>query len=236
MRKLAVICGLLALFLLAPLAPLFAQDQQSSSSDQNQAPSDQTQSSPEETKPVKAKRVYPTTKYELSGGYAFRTYYSEIEPTTLHLNGWYSSLDWNRFTWLGIAGEAAGTGINQSGVNNINGGLYGKTTVYTFLVGPQVYPFRHHHKLTPFGHFLYGAGYYRNVVAPYGGFHGQVNSSLVRSWEAGGGLDLSFKEHWAVRVFEMDTTSANFFANTNAYTNRGLTRVSAGIIYHFGQR
>jgi hypothetical protein len=235
MRKLAVICGLFALFVPSPLAPLFAQDQQSSSSDQNQTPPAQTQTPPGETKPVKAKRVYPLTKYELSGGYAFRTYYPNIEPKTLHLNGWYASLDWNLFTRLGIVGEAVGTGINQSGINNINGGLYGNTAVYTFLVGPQVYPLRHR-KLTPFGHFLYGAGYYRNVVAPYGGFQGQVNTSWVHAWEAGGGLDLSFKEHWAVRLFQMDTTSANFFANTTAFTNRGLTRISVGIIYHFGQR
>jgi hypothetical protein len=234
MRKLVVVCGLLALLVLLPVVPLPAQDQQSPS-DQNQTSSDQTQTPPGQTKPVKAERTYPITKYELSGGYAFRTYYPIIEAKTLHLNGWYASLDYNRLTWLGVVAEAVGTGINQSGINNVDGGLYGKTSVYTFLVGPQVYPFRHR-KLTPFGHFLYGVGYYRNVTASYGGFQGGDHDSVVRAWEAGGGLDLSFKERWAVRVIQVDTTSANFYPNTSSYTNRSLLRFSVGIVYHFGQR
>jgi hypothetical protein len=233
MSKLAVVCGLFVLLIPSPLAPLLAQDQQSSSA-QTQTPSDQNHqtSTSAETKP-KAKRVYPVTKYELSSGYAFRTYYSNLQPNTLHLHGWYASFDWNHFTWLGIVGDVVGTSINQSGINNISGGLFGKTTIYTFMVGPQFYPLRHR-KLTPFGHFLFGAGYYRNTVNAYGGFLGQTHDSLVHAWQAGGGVDFSFKERWAVRLVQIDTTSANFFSNTN--TNRSLLRVSVGVVYHFGHR
>jgi hypothetical protein len=231
MSKRAAVCGLWVLFVLPSLVPLSGQDQQSPG--EGQAPSGQT--STEETKPAKPKRIYPITKYELAGGYAFRTYYSPFESSTMHLNGWFASLDYNRFTWLGFTGEAVGTGINQSGINNINGGLYGNTTVYTFLVGPQVYPFRHH-KVTPFGHFLIGLGFYRNVTSSYGGFPGGNHDSLVRAWEAGGGLDLALREHWTIRLIQVDTTSANFFSNTSTYANRSLIRFSVGVSYHFGKR
>ncbi len=231
MRKLAVVCGLLVFVLPLP-APLLAQDQQSPSGE-SQTPSDQNP--PEETKPAKAKPIYPAKKYELAGGYALRTYYAPFEPNALHLNGWFASLDYNRFTWLGFTGEAVGGGINQSGVNNIDGGLYGKTSVYTLLIGPQVYPFRHH-KVTPFAHFLFGAGYYRNVTSSYGGFPGGNHDSLVRAWEVGGGLDLAWRQRWTIRLVQLDTTSANFFSNTSTYANRSLIRFSVGVVYHFGHR
>jgi hypothetical protein len=220
MKKLAVVCGLFVLFVAPAFTPLMAQDQQQPS-DQNQTPS-------EETKPAKEKRIYTVSKYELSGGYAFRTYYSP-SLATLHMNGWYASFDYNRFTWLGFVGEAVGTGYTQ-------GLLNGQTKIYTFQGGPQVYPFRHH-KLTPFGQFLYGIGYYRLSVAPYGGFAANTIDYVVSSWQAGGGLDLALKkENWGVRLVQFDFTSANFYPNTTTYTNRGLLRISAGIVYHFGNR
>jgi len=219
MRKLAVVCGLLTLLVLPALAPLMAQDQQQ--------PSDQNQN-PEETKPAKEKRVYTASKYELSGGYAYRTYYSP-SLTTLHMNGWYASFDYNRFKWLGFVGEAVGTGYTQ-------GLLNGQTKIYTFQAGPQLYPLGRH-KLTPFGHFLYGIGYYRLSVSSYGGYAANTIDYVVSSWEAGGGVDLALKkEHWAVRLIQFDFVSANFYPNSMAYTNRGLLRFSTGVVYHFGKR
>ena len=219
MRKLAVVCGLFTLFVMPALAPLMAQDQQ--------PPSDQSQAPSEETQPAKPKRKYTVSKYELSGGWAFRTYYAP-SLTTLDTNGWYGSFDYNRFTWLGFVGEAVGTGYDQ-------GGLDGKTKIYTFMGGPQIYPLRHH-KLTPFGHFLYGLGYYRQSIAPYGGFAGNTIEYTVGAWEAGGGVDLALNQRWGVRLAQVDFTSANFIANSTAYTNRGLIRVSVGVVYHFGKR
>jgi hypothetical protein len=217
MKKLAVVCGFL--FFMPMLAPLTGQEQQPPS-DQNQAPS-------EETKPAKEKRTFPITKYELSGGWAFRTYYAP-SLTTLGTNGWYASLDYNKFTWLGFVAEGVGTGYTQ-------GLLNGQTKIYTFQAGPQLYPLRHR-KLTPFGHFLYGVGYYRLSVAAYGGFAANTITYVVGSWQAGGGLDLALRQQWAVRLIQFDYMTANFYPNTAAYTNRGLLRFSTGVVYHFGKR
>lgn len=237
-RTLAASCGLALLLTGLVSVPAFAQDQTPPDQSQDQT---QTQTPSEQTPPVKAKRRYTVSKYELSGGYAFRSLYSyqylsngALGSGTLHMNGVYGSLDYNRFRWLGFVGEAVATFKNQSSLSDA-GGLNGNTGVYTFLFGPQVYPFGHR-RLTPFGHFFYGAGWYRNSTNAFSGFTGNVDNKFVRSWEAGGGLDLNIKEKWAVRLIEYDTTSANFFATSNNFANRGLTRISFGIVYHFGQR
>jgi len=217
MRKLAAVCGLFLLFVAS--APLMAQDQQQPS-EQNPTPS-------EETKPAKEKRKYGVSKYELSGGYTFRTFYSP-SLTTLDMNGWYGSFEYNWRTWLGFVGEGVGTGYTQ-------GSLNGQTKIYTFQGGPQLYPLRRH-KLTPFGHFLYGLAYYHQSVPAYGGFAANTIEYTVGSWSAGGGLDLALKQgRWAVRLAEVDVTSASFFS-TATYANRTLLRVSVGVVYHFGQR
>jgi len=218
MKKLAVICGLMALF----VVPAIAQDQPQS--DQNQAP-------PEQTEPVKPKRMSVTPRFEVSAGYAYRTYYSN-DGTKLGMNGLYGSLDYNLRSWIGVAGEVVGVAQNQGISQNI---VYGDTQIYTFMVGPQVYPLRHH-KLTPFGHYFYGAGYYRNSVPPVGGFGSRVNNIVVRGWQAGGGLDLNVSRRWAVRLIQFDVGSANFYPNTSTFVNSLMKRVSVGIVFHIGQR
>jgi hypothetical protein len=218
MRKLAAICGFLALFIVPAMTPLIAQEQPQT---------DQSQTPPEQTPPAKPKRTHATPKFELSAGYAHRTYYS-TDLTTLGTNGWYVSFEDNFKRWIGLDADVADTGENQ-------GFILGNTHIYTFLVGPQVYPLGHR-KLSPFGHFFYGAGYYRDDVPPCCGYRGNAITSLVRVWQGGGGLDLNLSQHWGVRVVQVDVASGNFFPNTSTYTNRSMLRVSAGVVYRFGQR
>jgi len=222
MKTLAVICSLLALFVVPAMAPLMAQDQ---------PPTDQGQTSSEQTEPVKVKKTYETPKFEISAGYSYRSFYSK-DLTSLGMNGWYVSFDDNLKRWIGVVGEAAVTGENQGITPQ---GILGDTHVYTFLIGPEIYPLGHR-KLSPFGHIFYGAGYYRNVTPIYGGYLGQTTTSLTRLWEAGGGLDLNLSQHWGVRLVQVDFSGGNFFPNSQNYTNRVMHRVSVGVVYRFGQR
>ncbi|HTR47787.1 MAG TPA: hypothetical protein VMM16_10420 [Verrucomicrobiae bacterium] len=223
MKKLAAMCGLAILLLVPKMAPLMAQDQPP---DQTQPPSDQTQ-----TEPVKAKRTYFVPKYEVSGGYTYRSYYS-ADGTTLGMNGWYASVDYNVYRWLGIVGEFADTAKNQ-GI--IQGVPVGDTQIYTFLAGPQIYPFAHR-KLSPFGRFMYGAKYYRDAVPTFGGFPGSTITSLVRGWQLGGGIDYNVTRRVGIRLIQFDVGSSNFFPNTQNFANRSLRSVSVGIVFHFGER
>ncbi|HXX44394.1 MAG TPA: hypothetical protein VEJ38_06675 [Candidatus Acidoferrales bacterium] len=227
MKKLAVFFGLFALLAL----PATAQDQ--APTEQNQAPSDQGGTSSQETHPVKVKKTYVTPKFEISAGYSHRTYYSPNGPEVgvpggIGMNGWYVSFDDNLIRWVGIAGEFADTGKNQ-------GLLLGDTHIYTFVVGPQIYPLGHR-KLTPFGHFFFGGGYYRDDISRFSEFGPNSITSLVEVWEAGGGLDLNLSEHWGVRLIEFNVGSANYFPNTQSFTNSTSKRVSVGVVYRFGHR
>jgi len=224
MKKRAVICSLLALFVVPAMAPLVAQDQ---------PPTDQSPTPTEQTEPVKVKRTHPTPKFEISAGYAYRKYYAPDGPAvgvpgSIGMNGWYVSFNDNLRRWIGIAGEAVDTGTNQ-------GLLLGDTHIYTFMAGPQIYPLGHR-KISPFGHFFYGGGYYRDKIAPFQEFGGNTITSLVRVWEGGGGLDMNLSQHWGVRLIEVDVGSANFFPSTQTFTNSTMKRVSVGVVYRFGQR
>jgi len=215
MKKVVGLCGLLALF----AVPAMAQDQ---------PPADQNQPPAAQTAPAKVKRIYVTPKFEISGGYTLRTYYATT-GATLDMNGWFGSFDDNLKSWLGVEAEGTGARKNQGGLNT------GNAEIYTLLGGPKIFPFRHH-KLTPYGHFLFGLGYYENVVPPYGGYPGTTNTYAVYAWQAGGGIDYNLSRHWGIRVVQVDFGSANFYPNTANYTNRGTHRVSFGFVYRFGQR
>jgi opacity protein-like surface antigen len=227
MRKLVGRCGLLALFfvLFIPLTivPAMAQDQPGAG---------QNTPAPAPTKPVKVKRTYITPRFELSAGYSYRSYYAPIG--TLGMNGWYGSVNYNFKRWLGAEAEVVGVGKNQGFSSALDLPL-GDTHIYTFLVGPTIFPLGHR-KLTPFGHVLYGGAHYRNAVPVFAGVPSSVVTSTVKSWEAGGGLDFNFSSHWGVRLIEADFGSANFFPSTSTFTNRGTHRVSFGIVYRFGER
>jgi hypothetical protein len=185
------------------------------------APQGQAQT-PAPAPPVAAERYTP--KYELSAGYDYRKFYFPDEGTTLGTNGWYASVDRNFKRWLGAYAEMSGVYRNR--------GTYGNSSIYTLLIGPQLYPLGHR-KLTPFGHVLFGAGYYRNAVPTNGGFGSKVESATALAWSGGGGLDLYLKKHLGIRLIEFDYGTAHFFGGT---ADHGSDRVSVGIVYRFGER
>lgn len=220
MKKLA---GLFALLVLV-VVPAVAQD-----APPQEAPSQSTppQAAPE-TSPNTEKKPKPllyTPKYEISGGFSHRSYYIASGPK-IGMNGWYGSLDYNWKRWLGF--ELEGQGVYTSLDVNQNASLY------TLLVGPQIYPFKHH-KLTPFGHFFYGGGYFRKTTAAFGGFPSGVSTDFSKAWEGGGGLDVNVRRHWTVRAIQFDYGSTHFFSGSGT-PGQGSYRVSVGIVYHLGQR
>jgi len=201
MRKLAVLVGLLAVW----MVPVRAQE------------------APEKPEPEAKKASIP--RYELSAGYAYRAY--GVRPgASLAMNGGYASVDYNFRRWLSAEAEFVGAYKNQ--------GVLGKTNIYTFLVGPRLYPLGHH-KLTPFGHLLFGAGHYSKAKPTYGGFPATSFHDTAFAWEGGGGLDLYLRKHWGVRLIEVDMGHTGFAAD-NPTRSQGERRFSVGIVYRFGER
>jgi hypothetical protein len=178
---------------------------------------------PAQTPPVAAE-IY-TPKYELSAGYNYRKFYFN-NGTTLGMNGGYASVDRNFKRWLGAFAEISAVYRGR--------GLSGDSSIYTLLIGPQLYPFGHR-KLTPFGHVLFGAGYYRNAVPANGGFSSSVQTFAGTDWGGGGGLDMNLRnrKHLGIRLIEVDYDKAHFYGGN---IDRGSIRVSVGIVYRFGEK
>lgn len=221
MMKLAGICALLAVF-----AATTAVAQDESTPDQTEPAS--TPSAPQAPK-KKVKQVYVLSKYELSAGFTHRSYYAP-GAGTYGLVGWYASGEYNWKKWLGADGEVTDTWYTVKNAGFPPDKIY----IYTFLVGPRFYPIGHH-KVTPFGHVLIGAGHYSSTTPAFGGFHGATIAYNAYAYEAGGGLDLNLWKHWGIRMIQADFGNANYVQNASS-ANRGTTRFSAGFVYHFGVR
>jgi hypothetical protein len=215
MKKLVGLFGLLALL----TVPALAQDS-------TNAPPDQAPTAP--TEPVKVKRTFPTPKYEISGGFTYRTYYGS-NASKIGMYGGFGSFDYNIFRWLGVEGE----GLGVTGTLKVIGIPPVDLKVFTILGGPKFYPFGHH-KLAPFAHFLYGAGINTTSIPPFAGYGGNSNAVAVTAWEVGGGLDFNPGKHWGFRLVQYDYGSAKFLGN--GVPNQGSQRLSFGVVYRFGQK
>jgi hypothetical protein len=164
--------------------------------------------------------------WELGGGYTFRSYVNPFPfgDARLQMNGWNVSADYMVFRkWLSVAGQADGTYQDQ--------GLNGKTSVYSAMIGPQLYPLGHR-RLTLYGHVLFGEGYTRFVVPAQGGFGTETNSSNHFAWQGGVGIDYAWRPHWTIRALQFDYEDTKFF---NSSVSQGNYKISVGILYRFGK-
>lgn len=226
MQKLLGLCAVLILFAL----PARAQD--STTQEAQKEPEKRKETPQEEAKPGEApekeKPQQITPKYEMEGGYTYRSYYPPNAPR-FGMNGWNATFDYNWKHWLGFIADATGTYKNQ--------GLDGKTSIYTFLGGARGYPFGHRHRLIPFGGFLVGEGHEILNIPAQGGFPQKTFSSTAYVWEAGGGVDVRFTSHWVIRAFEFDYEKTHFTDFTNVVINPSESnrRISVGIVFRWGE-
>jgi len=213
------------LFGLSVLLFLFAYPAMAQDAPATTQPADATKapvaSTPQDTAAPPTPRS--VSKTEVSGGFAIDRYYEPGNGGNLNLIGGYADLEHNIIQrWLGAEIEAAGGSRNQ--------GLPGTLGLYTILAGPVFYPLGHR-KITAFGHILAGEGYYRDSISPSAGFPAQVITRTSLAWTLGGGLDMKISRHLGVRVIQLDYEQTKFFGGSVHESN---TRVSFGIVYHFG--
>jgi hypothetical protein len=188
-----------------------------------------TQAPPPETPaPLPGAQAQETPPYEVSAGYDLRVF-TQPNYARVGFNGWYAAGQYNfvghRLDRVSLAAEVSGTYRNQ--------GANGSLSIYSGMVGPQIYPFRHAHKLTPFAHVLFGEGYYRADFPRFGGFPAEVITYSSFSWEVGGGVDLRRTPHWSIRVIQLDYARTEFLGAKLVQNNY---RASIGLVYRFGKR
>jgi len=215
MRRIVALGGLLLLW----IAPALAQDSSAPMQDQSQ----QSVQAPVPQAPLK-KVPRQTPKYEFSAGFTARSNY-QPDGTKPYFSGAYASLDRNIYHWLGAEAEFTGTLKNQ-------GVITGDSQVFTFMLGPTLYPFGHR-KVTLFGHALYGLGDERITTGPFAGFGVNTTSTFEKAWEVGGGLDWNRWRHWSIRLVEADFGGASF---TPVKSGGGSLRFSGGVVYRFGHK
>jgi len=234
MKKFA---GLFVLLLLV-VVPVMAQDAPPSQDTPPQDNSSQSTSSsssqttPDENQKPEKKKVSTLfrPKYEISVGYDHRSF-GPAGTSRYGMNGWVGSFDYDWKSWLGFEGELQGVYATRTPPPG-EGGVE-KPSIYTIMGGPQIFPFRHH-KISPFGHILFGEGYYQVPTGPYASFGSSTPTSFSHSVAGGGGLDYKFKENWAVRgMFD--------YGSTRFYTGSGVSsdssyRISVGLVYYLGRK
>jgi opacity protein-like surface antigen len=163
------------------------------------------------------------SKTEISGGFTLNRY-NETNGTTTTMPGGYGDVEHNIIQrWLGVELQGVGGFRDQ--------GVLGDLSIYTIMAGPTFYPFGHR-KITFFGHILAGEGYYRDSIPPSTGFPALVTTHTSFAWAGGAGLDLAVSKRLAVRLAQFDYTETKFFGGTVHENN---TRISIGIVYHFGR-
>ena len=150
--------------------------------------------------------------------------FTQPNYTRIGMNGAYGSFEYNILSRIGAVAEVSG-GIRNQGTN-------GNLSIFSVLVGPQIYPFKHRRKITPFAHLLFGEGFYRNDYPAYGGFPHTIITSSAFSWEGGAGVDWVHSAHWEIRLIEVDYAQTKFLGNQSQNNYRG----SVGIVYRFGER
>ena len=232
MKKFA---GLFVLLLLVVM-PVVAQDAPPSQDTPPQDTSSQSTSSSSQTtpdenqKPVKKVSTLFRPKYEISVGYDHRSFGPAGTPR-YGMNGWVGSFDYDWKSWLGFEGEVQGVYATRTPPPGTGG--VETPSIYTITGGPEIFPFRHH-KLSPFGHILYGEGYYRVAVGPYSPFSGGTSTSFSHAVEGGAGLDYKFKENWAVRGM-FDYGSTRFYTASGTSSDSSY-RISVGLVYYLGRK
>jgi hypothetical protein len=202
-----------------------------------QGSSSPTQTQPQNPPPAQKNNPPPRTrkkrvpsgqmaKIDVAAGGTFNRF---TAPAGYYLDlvGWTGSADYNLFRWLAAQVEGSGDYSNKA--------LIGRTSVYTALVGPEFFPLRHH-KLTPWAHFLFGQGYYRDSIPSFGGFPAHVNGAYALAWEAGAGLDMNLKRRWGIRLVAFDYDSTKFFHGQPNQARQSNYRLGVGLIYRIGRR
>jgi hypothetical protein len=178
--------------------------------------------------PVKAQDY---ARFDISGGPSFRVFQQTFTPDEARIGmvGWYLAADYNFHKFRNhFAAEFESSGNYRNQI------VLGTTSVYTIALGPKFYPLGHH-RLTPFGHVLFGGGYYRDAIPAEGGFSPYVQSYGSFAWEGGGGLDLNVRKHWGVRMIEFDYAQTRFPIQ-GVHNNENNYRIAFGINYRFGKK
>jgi hypothetical protein len=187
------------------------------------------------------------SRYETFLGYDFVGYYPNTNYIPkAHFNGGSGEFVYNFNSWLGAVADL---GAVHKG---IWGGHTVDTTVANYVFGPRI-TFSGSSKFKPFGQVLFGGAYGTTStqvsLLPNGGANLPPNfvlppnqpvtarihaSSNAFAMMAGGGLDIKFSKHMALRPIEFDYYLTRFSTPELGTSNQNNWRYTAGVNFMFG--
>jgi len=176
-------------------------------------------------------RAQITPKYEVGAGVDYtrlgpQNLTSSTSTFPLNMVGFTANGVYNLRPLFGIAFDVSGIYNQQTPTSPNIGSAF--TQIYPFLVGPRFYPLGHR-KFTVFGQILIGGNYERLSTPSLPPFPPTVLSSVGLAWEGGGGVDLKLRDHWSLRLIEVDYVGTWYNSSTT-----GSERATMGIVYHWG--
>src|ERR1700722_9757712 len=145
--------------------------------------------------------VNAPARFEASGSYSFVHAYGDNNKGNFNLSGGSASLAYrirDCFTVVGDVG-AYRFGPLPFGITS---------TMYTYLFGPR-FTLRKYKRLTPFGQMLLGGG---RLNASSNGIQAGENGFALA---IGGGLDVPFRRHFAIRVVQVEYLLTRFHGETS---------------------
>ncbi len=169
-----------------------------------------------------------TPKVEVSGAYSYvRANLVTPSGCCFSMNGGKGSIAFNASSWFGVVAEVGG--YHSGNVKGTGADL----TVITYLFGPQ-FSYRKSERFTPFAHALVGGGHAGGTLYTGTGGAPGLGPNSAFAMVSGGGLDVKVSPHVAVRLIEADYMYTHFLNSINDHQNH--LRVSAGIVFRFGER
>jgi hypothetical protein len=148
-------------------------------------------------------------RLQIFAGYSFLLYDSKSIGFTgpSALNGWNGMAAFNLTRDFGVVGEASGSYGTHLNLRDV-------------LVGPQFIHLRG--KYTYFAHALFGkARSFDNV--------GSGDLDTQSAIAVGGGMDMDFHRHFAIRLVQVDYVHTHLFLE-----NQNNLQVSTGLVYRWG--
>jgi hypothetical protein len=188
------------------------------------------------------------SKFETFLGYDFVGYYpnTNVIPKA-HFNGGSGEFVYNFSGWLGAVADVGAVHKGLIGGYNVD------TTVVNTVFGPRLS--FHHSKFNPFIQVLFGSAYGTTStqvsLLPNGGAilppdivldpNTPVTARLHASQEAfammaGGGVDIKFSKHMALRPIEFDYYQTRFSNRELGTNTQNNWRYTAGLNFMFGAR
>src|SRR3984885_719726 len=140
-------------------------------------------------------------------------------------NGGSGYFDYNLNRTIGLVGDFGGYVNTRTGIND---------KALTYLLGPR-FNWRHS-RLNPYVQFLFGGAY------AWAGPTGNSNTQNAFATVAGGGLDVKWTEHIAIKPIQVEYVMTQFDSaplggSTMSFGgHQNDIRYSAGVVFQFGSK